>query len=112
MNRRLLILFLCLLLLAIPITIALAHSGGLDANGGHRDRKTGQYHYHRGPNAGQSYSSKEDAQHKAGLVSTPSGTSVAGSTRSLDPRVDVLIRLLIEKEIVTQEEIDRALKNL
>jgi hypothetical protein len=29
---------------------ALAHPGGLDANGGHTDRKTGVYHYHRGTN--------------------------------------------------------------
>ncbi len=28
----------------------LAHPGGLDANGGHSDRKTGIYHYHRGTN--------------------------------------------------------------
>ena len=28
-----------------------AHPGGLDANGGHIDRKTGVYHYHRGTNA-------------------------------------------------------------
>jgi hypothetical protein len=30
---------------------AVAHPGGLDANGGHTDRKTGIYHYHRGTNA-------------------------------------------------------------
>lgn len=29
----------------------LAHPGGLDADGGHIDRKTGVYHYHRGTNA-------------------------------------------------------------
>lgn len=28
-----------------------AHPGGLDANGGHYDRKTGEYHYHRKPAA-------------------------------------------------------------
>jgi len=28
----------------------LAHPGGLDANGGHTDRATGIYHYHRGTN--------------------------------------------------------------
>ena len=27
------------------------HGGGLDANGGHFDRKTGEYHYHRGTRA-------------------------------------------------------------
>lgn len=30
---------------------AIAHPGGLDTNGGHIDRKTGVYHYHRGTNA-------------------------------------------------------------
>ena len=29
----------------------LAHPGGLDANGGHNDRKNGGYHYHRTPPA-------------------------------------------------------------
>ena len=29
----------------------IAHPGGVDANGGHVDRKTGVYHYHRGTNA-------------------------------------------------------------
>jgi hypothetical protein len=29
---------------------AIAHPGGLDANGGHTDRATGVYHYHRGTN--------------------------------------------------------------
>lgn len=27
-----------------------AHSGGLDSKGGHYNRKTGEYHYHRGGN--------------------------------------------------------------
>ena len=31
--------------------LALAHGGGLDANGGHTDRRTGEYHLHRGPDA-------------------------------------------------------------
>ncbi|WP_139923199.1 YHYH domain-containing protein [Hymenobacter sp. DG01] len=26
----------------------MAHSGGLDSDGGHHNRKTGGYHYHRG----------------------------------------------------------------
>lgn len=33
------------------ITFSDAHPGGLDANGGHYDRKTGEYHYHRKPAA-------------------------------------------------------------
>lgn len=31
---------------------ALAHSGGLNAQGCHNDRKNGGYHCHRGPSAG------------------------------------------------------------
>jgi hypothetical protein len=30
-----------------------AHGGGLDANGCHTNRKTGEYHCHRGPGAQQ-----------------------------------------------------------
>lgn len=32
--------------LALSATV-LAHGGGLDQNGGHYDRRTGQYHKHR-----------------------------------------------------------------
>ena len=39
------------ILLAVVVlgtsTFASAHPGGLDANGGHYNRKTGEYHYHR-----------------------------------------------------------------
>lgn len=38
-----------------------AHGGGLDANGCHNDRQRGGYHCHRGPLAGQSFSSSADA---------------------------------------------------
>jgi hypothetical protein len=40
-----------MLVLAVGTMIALAHPGGLDANGGHYNRKTGEYHYHRQPAA-------------------------------------------------------------
>jgi hypothetical protein len=39
---------------------AYPHGGGLDAYGCHHDRKAGGYHCHRGPLAGQSFSSKEE----------------------------------------------------
>ena len=41
------------MLTAILATAALAHPGGLDASGGHANRKTGEYHYHRRPSTGQ-----------------------------------------------------------
>lgn len=40
--------FVCLfLLLWLPCAV-IAHSGGTDSNGGHYNRKTGEYHYHHG----------------------------------------------------------------
>ena len=40
---------------------ALAHSGGLDRLGCHHDRKRGGYHCHKGPLAGRSFNSKQEA---------------------------------------------------
>ncbi len=37
--------------LVLATSIAIAHSGGLDANGGHVDKKTGAYHTHRSPSS-------------------------------------------------------------
>ena len=41
-----------------------AHGGGLDAYGCHNNRKTGGYHCHRGPFAGESFGSKDDMLRK------------------------------------------------
>ena len=43
-------LFAAFLASAIGLSLS-AHPGGLDANGGHNDRKNGGYHYHRTPPA-------------------------------------------------------------
>ena len=64
MGRKISIALTCgtvaLLWLLLPISNQ-AHSGGLDSIGCHHDRKKGGYHCHRGPLAGQSFSSKEEA---------------------------------------------------
>lgn len=52
---------LAIMLLTIPLT-AYAHGGGLDGEGCHHNHKLGGYHCHRGSLAGQSFSSKEEAQ--------------------------------------------------
>jgi hypothetical protein len=49
--------FAALLGIALP---AYPHGGGLDGYGCHNNRKTGGYHCHRGPFAGQSFASKEE----------------------------------------------------
>lgn len=46
--RRYLLLLAAVVLLGNPLS-AFAHSGGLDANGCHTNRKTGDYHCHRAP---------------------------------------------------------------
>lgn len=47
--KKILILSIAVLLLISSVTImAYAHSGGTDANGGHYDKSTGEYHYHHG----------------------------------------------------------------
>lgn len=38
-----------------------AHGGRTDSQGGHNNRSEGNYHFHRGPLAGKTYSSKEEA---------------------------------------------------
>jgi hypothetical protein len=48
------------LAIAVIAGLAWAHGGGLDSQGGHHNRKQGGYHFHQGPLAGHSYSSKED----------------------------------------------------
>ncbi len=53
MRKRLLAFLLAFLLLLSPT--GLAHSGKTDANGGHYDRSTGEYHYHHGYPAHQHY---------------------------------------------------------
>lgn len=40
---------------------ATAHGGGLDAMGGHRDTKAGNYHVHQGNCTGRTFSSKDAA---------------------------------------------------
>lgn len=49
------LLFLCsVIALILPATVN-AHPGGTDANGGHYDRSTGEYHYHHGYSAHNHY---------------------------------------------------------
>jgi len=49
-----------LILVIFSFSNAFAHGGGLDSYGCHHDRKRGGYHCHRGPLAGQYFSSKAE----------------------------------------------------
>jgi hypothetical protein len=63
-RERLLLLAVAVLVgvvLAASTAPAAAHGGGLDAIGGHRDNKAGNYHVHRGSCAGRTFGSKDKA---------------------------------------------------
>lgn len=107
-------IILAVVLTLLPSLVA-AHGGGLDANGGHRSRATGTYHFHRGPLAGQSYSSKTEAL--AALGGSPAQISEAPSSAHASPtalaaadRLERLIRLLVRKGLITEEEIAAAVE--
>lgn len=48
MRKRHLIPILACILLLFCCSVAFAHPGSTDSNGGHYDRSTGEYHYHHG----------------------------------------------------------------
>ena len=56
--------FLAVLLVLVFASMSCAHPGRLDANGGHVDKNTGEYHYHRGPNALQSLEIRRNTVYK------------------------------------------------
>jgi hypothetical protein len=60
---------------------AFAHGGGLNAEGCHNNRKTGDYHCHRGKSESGSSTSKSDSP-RANLISAPprSGGAFANCT--------------------------------
>ena len=98
-----------------------AHGGGVDGQGGHNNKKAGNYHFHSGPLTGQTFASKAAAtaalaraNEKPGAATSPTSTSTVGSAGANgDERLDALIRVLVQKGIVSENELQdevRALK--
>ena len=58
-------IFVAALLILALASVSFAHPGKLDANGGHTDKETGEYHYHKGPNALQSLELRRNTVYKA-----------------------------------------------
>ena len=54
-------------------SVALGHSGRTDSIGGHNNTQEGNYHFHSGPLAGQTFDSKEEAEvsRKSSLLALP-----------------------------------------
>lgn len=55
MKKAIILLFVVLALTGALLIVAFAHGGKTDANGGHYDRSTGEYHYHHGYSAHSHY---------------------------------------------------------
>ncbi|MBQ3764593.1 MAG: thermonuclease family protein [Synergistaceae bacterium] len=62
--RKLKFIFAAVIVLSMSL-VAYAHPGKLDKNGGHYDKDTGEYHYHKGPNALQSLEIRRNTVYKA-----------------------------------------------
>ena len=77
-------------LILISLTsLAGAHPGGLDANGGHYNRKTGEYHYHRKPAAKPTAEEKRtgSAQRARPITKTAGTTGLAKGEPAIRPAV-------------------------
>ena len=83
--KRMIIPILCCVVLLFP-TAALAHSGKTDANGGHYNHSTGQYHYHHGYSAHQHENGvcPYDYESKSSYVSASSHVTSYVVTHNID----------------------------
>lgn len=64
--KRFINIILFLYLFFLLGSMAYSHSGRLDANGGHFNRKTGEYHYHRKNITTQSHQQNKLTEKKRG----------------------------------------------
>ena len=99
------------------VSLALAHGGGLDAQGGHHDRKSGTYHFHRGPLAGRSFPSKAAATRALRELGSGGATKPKADDpkqvikrASTSKKIDALIALLVRKRLITEVELAAELK--
>lgn len=67
-----------LLALASPIS-ALAHGGGLNAEGCHNDRKNGGYHCHRGSGSGPAPAARQSFLSSGGAFANCTAARAAGA---------------------------------
>lgn len=81
---------LLVLIVVLPV-VGFAHSGGTDANGGHYNRKTGEYHYHHGypehqhPNGVCPYDYKNNTKTKTTKKITTTTVSTTYRTATPSP---------------------------
>lgn len=97
--------------IAVSASIVLAHGGGLDSNGGHYNRKTGEYHYHRSPSPGRSVSpptSRSTSRPSQLMQSQPSqgqkGSGIADEIRKLHD--------LYKQGVISKEDFEQGKRKL
>jgi endonuclease YncB( thermonuclease family) len=73
-----------LFLYLVFANFAMAHGGGLDGLGCHRNRMQGGYHCHRGLLAGQEFFSKDEALNKHPIGEEKLSITVSGKARVVD----------------------------
>ena len=80
-----LLFFLCIVLLTSSLALsAFAHPGRTDANGGHWDHSTGEYHYHGEPDSSHSGGSNSGSTTNRDWSGSDSSSSDHGSSSGLD----------------------------
>lgn len=56
---------LSVIIVLVLASVSFSHPGRLDANGGHTNKQTGEYHYHKGPNALESLELRRNTVYRA-----------------------------------------------
>lgn len=79
------------ILMCTPTAIALAHGGGLNAEGCHHNRKTGDYHSHRAPSIAAAVQQQQAGQQGVDqatqrATSAPLAAVSSGPTCHVGPR--------------------------
>lgn len=105
-------IFLVLVFLLLLTSLASAHKGRTDANGGHYDYSTGEYHYHHGYPAHQHtngicpYDFDDQTDHNSGGTSSgiSSSSSVSDFTRRKSEENRERLNMAKERETQKQEE--------
>jgi hypothetical protein len=113
-------LLLVLAAVVVFTGLAFAHGGGLDALGGHHNRKLGGYHFHQGSLAGHSFSSKSEALAalkdsdrafpQQEVAQEPGYDRPQLPNASTDDKLDALARLLVRKGLITEVELTSELR--
>ena len=99
--RKLLLLAVLLAFLSLALApVILGHGGGLDDYGGHFDRRTGTYHYHRSPGWRGTLRPRSDGYVPPGATRPKSATKAGKSKASKEVSIVVDGKRLAAKGVI------------